>query len=168
MIYIRDCPSTTQILPAEMNLKKQKWLVVAIYTPPSQCKIYFITELTKVLDKCRSNFENIVVLGDFNMEPTNQEMITFMSGNDFIHIIKSNTCFKTLTRTCIRLILTNKLKNFQNTGVTETGVSDHHLLIFSFLKTSFTKMPPNKLRYCKYKSFDKISFLKDVQTYLTK
>ena len=33
-----------------------------IYTPPSP-----ITELTKVFDKCRSNLENIVVLGDFNM-----------------------------------------------------------------------------------------------------
>ena len=44
----------------------------------------------------------------------------------------------------------------------EPGVSDHHLLIFSFLKGSFTKMPPNKLRYRKYKSFDKIRFLKDI------
>ena len=35
-------------------------------------KVNFFTELTKVLDKCRSNFENIVVLGDFNMEPINQ------------------------------------------------------------------------------------------------
>ena len=34
-----------------MNLKKLIWLVVAIYTPPSQCKNYFITELAKILDK---------------------------------------------------------------------------------------------------------------------
>ena len=50
----------------------------------------------------------------------------------------------TATGTCIDLILTNNPKSFQNTGVIETGVSDNHLLIFSFLKTSFTKMPPNK------------------------
>ena len=67
MISIRDCSSDIQILPVEMNLK-QKWLVVAIYIPPSQYKSYFITKLTKVLDKCRSNFENIAVLGDLNME----------------------------------------------------------------------------------------------------
>ena len=84
MISIRDCPSGIQILPVEMNLKKQKWLVVAIYALLSQCKSYFITELTKVLDKCRNNFENIVVLCDFNMEPTNQEMTTFMSDNDLL------------------------------------------------------------------------------------
>ena len=75
IISIHDCPSDIQILTVEMNLKKQKWLVVAIYTPPSQCKSYFITELTKVLDKCRSKFENICFPGDFNMEPTNQDVL---------------------------------------------------------------------------------------------
>ena len=125
-------------------------------------KVTLFVELTKVLDKCRNNFENIVVLGDLNMEPTNQEMTTFMSDNNFINIIKSNKYFKTSTGTCIDLLLANKPKNFQNTGVKETGVINHHLLIFSFLKTSFTKMPPNKLHYRKYKSFDKMRFLKDV------
>ena len=93
------------------------------------------------------------------MEPTNQEMTTLMTDNDFINIIKSNKCFKTSTVRGIDLILTNKPKGFQNTGVIEPGVSDHHLLIFSFLKTSFTKMAPNKLRYRKHKSFEKIGFL---------
>ena len=73
------------------------------------------------------------------MEPTNHEMTTFISGNDFINIIKSNTCFNLSTGTCIDLILTNKPKSFQNTGVIETGVTDHHFLMFSFLKTSFAK-----------------------------
>ena len=73
-----------------------------------------------------------------------------MPENDFINIIKSNTCFKTSTGTCIDLILPNKRKSFHNTGVIKTGASDHHhFLIFSFLKTYFTKMPPNKLRYRK-------------------
>ena len=126
MISIGDCSSSIQILPAEMNLQKQKWLVVAIYTAPSQCKSYFITELTKVLDKCRSNFENSVLLGDFNMEPANQEMTTFMSDNDFINIIKSNTCFKTSTGTCIDLILTNKPKSFQKQVSATTTCSFSH------------------------------------------
>ena len=102
------------------------------------------------------------MINDLLFFTLNQGLITFISDNDFINIIKSNTCFKTSTETYIDLILTIKPKRFQNRGVIEIGVSDHHLLIFSFLKTSFTKMPPNKLRYRKYKSFDKIRFLKDV------
>ena len=79
------------------------------------------------------------------MEPTNQVMTTFIADNDFINIIKSNTCFKTSTGTSIDLILTNKPNTFQNTGMTEAGVSDHHRLIFSFFKTFFTIMLPSKL-----------------------
>ena len=30
-----SCPSDNQVIPAEINLKKQKWLVVTIYPPPS-------------------------------------------------------------------------------------------------------------------------------------
>ena len=39
---VPDCPSDIQVIPVEINLKKQKCLVVAIYTPLSQCKNYFI------------------------------------------------------------------------------------------------------------------------------
>ena len=59
MLKSPDCPGDIQVIPAEINLKKQKWLVVIIYTPPSQCKNYFITELTKILDKYRGSYENI-------------------------------------------------------------------------------------------------------------
>ena len=60
-----------------------------------------------LLNKCKSNFENIVVLGDFNLEPTNQVMTTFMADNDFMNIIKSNTFFKTSTGRSINLKLTS-------------------------------------------------------------
>ena len=72
LLEIPDCSSDIQVIPVEINLKKQKWLVVAIYTPPPQCKSYFITELTKILDKCSGSYENTVILGAFNMQPTNQ------------------------------------------------------------------------------------------------
>ena len=61
------------------------------------------------------------------------------------------------------MILTYLPKSFQKPGVMETGISDHHALIFSFLKTTFTKMPPNKLQYRNYKKFEVHSFLQDVQ-----
>ena len=158
-----DCPSDIQMIPVEINLKKQKWCAIAIYTPPSQCKNYFITELTKILDKCRVSYENTVILGDFNMQPTNQILETFLEDNSFVNLVKSDICFKSKPGSCIDLILTNRPKRFQNSGVMETGISDHHALIFSFLKTTFTKMPPNKLQYRNYKKFEVNSFLQDVE-----
>ena len=77
MLKIPDCPSDIQVIPVDINLKKQKWLVIAIYKPPSQCKKYLITELTKILDKCRGSYENTVILGDFNTQRTNQILKTF-------------------------------------------------------------------------------------------
>ena len=37
---------------------------------------------------------------------------------------------------CIDMILTNKSKGFQNIGLMETGISDHHALIYSFLNAT--------------------------------
>ena len=45
----------------------------------------------------------------------------------------------------------------------KTGVSDHHVHIFPFLKTTFSKMPPNKLQYRNYRNFEVHSFLQDVE-----
>ena len=163
MLKIPDCPNDIQVIPVEINLKKQKWLVIAIYIPPSQCKNYSITELTKILDKCRESYENTVILGDFNMKPANQILETILEDNSSVNLIKFNTCFKSKPGSCIDLILTNRPKGFQNSGVMETGISDHHALIFSFLKSTFTKMPPNKLQYRNYKKFEVHSFLHDVE-----
>ena len=45
----------------------------------------------------------------------------------------------------------------------ETGISDHHALIFSILKITFTKMLPKKLQYRNHKQFEARSFLQDVR-----
>ena len=70
-LIIPDCPSNIHMIPVDINLKKQKWLVVAIHAPPSQCKNYFIAELTKMLGKYRGSYESAVMLGDFHIQLTN-------------------------------------------------------------------------------------------------
>ena len=65
-----------------------------------------------MLDKCGRSYENTVILGDFNMQPTNQILKKFLEDNGFVNLIKSNTCFKSEPGSCIDLILTNKSKNF--------------------------------------------------------
>ena len=46
----------------------------------------------------------------------------------------------------------------------ETDISDHHALISSLLKTTFTKMPPNNLKNRNYKQFE-VSFYKMLDNY---
>ena len=47
VLNVPDCPSNILVIPVEINLKEQNWLVAAIYTP-SRCKNYFTTQLSKV------------------------------------------------------------------------------------------------------------------------
>ena len=60
------------------------------------------------------------------------------------NIIKNKTCFKSLKGSCIDLILTNRPSLHQFKKVFDTGVSDHHLLNYTMLK-SYTKMEPKVL-----------------------
>ena len=65
--YRKDLSAKSGGLLAYVNSnipsKKQKWLVIVIYTPPSKRKSYFVTELTKILDKCRGSDENTNLRG---------------------------------------------------------------------------------------------------------
>ena len=58
----------------------------------------------------------------------------------------------------IDLILTNHRSSFMKTAVLETGISDHHKMIFSILKHTFAKGPPKTICYRDLKNFDQKAF----------
>ena len=64
-----------QIIIFEINLRKEKWLFVSIYKPQSQSNQY-------VLDMYFDSQENIVILGDFNLEPSNSSIASFMNNQN--------------------------------------------------------------------------------------
>ena len=92
-------------------------------------------------------------MGDFNSQPTDSIMKDFMDANGFINLIKSNTCFKG-KGSCIDLILTNRKYSFKHSNSVETGISDHHHLICTMLKTTFSKAEPKLDHYREYKTFN--------------
>ena len=93
-----------------------------------------------------------VILGDFNLKPTDPLTMTFLNEHDLINLIKNNTYFKG-EGSCIVLILTNRKYSFKNSTSFETSLSDHYHLIYSMLKTTFDKEEPKTLIYCDYKIF---------------
>ena len=58
-----------------------------------------------------------------------------------------------MNRTCIDLILTNKLLSFKNTYVIETVRSDFHKMIVAVIKMHCPKMKPQVVTYRKYEGF---------------
>ena len=147
-------PNDIQAIAIELNLRKEKWLVVSIYKPPSQNNKYFLEELTKMIDYYSNIYEKQVIMGDFNIESNNKVLTDFMDEHLYINLIKDKTCFKGQRGTCIDLLLTNQRNCFKKSSSYETGISDHHHLIYTMLKATFQKLEPNKVSYRNYKTFD--------------
>ena len=72
--YIRsDIPSRlikkdkeNQILFIELNFRKQKWLLCVIYRHHSISLNLYLSYLSNALDLFSSNYENFLIIGDFN------------------------------------------------------------------------------------------------------
>ena len=54
---------------------------------------------------------------------------------DLTNIMKEKTCFMSVNASNLDLILTNKPRSFYKTHTIETGLSDHHKMVVSFLRS---------------------------------
>ena len=66
----------------------------------------------------------------------------------------------------MHLVLTNRKYSFKNASFFETGISDHHHLIYSMLKRTFEKKESQKVTYRNYKQFQWETFEKDLTSSL--
>ena len=98
------------------------------------------------------DYDNKIILGDFNLESSNRSIASFMNNQNLFNQVKSNTCFKG-EGSCFDLILTNRKHSFKNTCSFETGLRDHHHLIYSVMKTTVKSEEPKQLIYRDYSNF---------------
>ena len=76
--------------------------------------------------------------------------------------MKTNTCFKD-NGSSVDFILTNREYSFKNTTSYETGLSDHHHMVLTILKTTFQEKKNKFLIYRDHKSFIIENFKDDLQ-----
>ena len=131
-----------QAVPFEINLRKEKWLVISIYRPPSHNSEYFLNNFTKMIDLFADKYDNYLIMGDFNL-------------------IKSNTCFKG-KGSCIDLFMTNRKYPFKCSDSYGTGVSDHHHMTYAMLRFCFNSTEPKLLNYRDLKHFSQEDFKEDL------
>ena len=139
-----------------------------MYRPPKESNlITFIQDLTFFLKKHLSTYDKVVVMGDFNTdvkEVTNQsleKLNSFYETFGVSNLVKGYTCYSETHRSSIDLILTNKTFLFELTKATETGISDVHLLISTYMKTQTTRLKSKQFQYRDYKRFDEKTFLRE-------
>ena len=73
---------------------------------------------------------------------------------DLTALIKEPTCYKSQNSNCRDHFLTNGKALFKHCQTFETGLSDHHKLISTIMKSGIFKGPPKKKIYRSYKKFD--------------
>ena len=89
-----------------------------IYRPPSAGNLTdFFEEMTTSLTKAMSNYENIIVMGDFNIDIKckgvgSNNLSDFCDLFHLTNIVKSDTCFPKTHASLIDWILTNKPSSF--------------------------------------------------------
>ena len=150
-----------QAIPFEINLRQEKWLVISIYRPPSQDSGFFIHSLTEIIDHFATKYDNHLNIADFNKEPNNRMFKSFLYSNNLTNLIKTNICFNG-KGSSIDLILTNRKYSFKYTLSYETGLSDHHHMIYTMLKSSLINIEPKLLNYRDYKNFNFGNFKEDL------
>ena len=92
----------------EINLRSKKWLFECPYNPHRGNITPHFRNISTELDKLSTDYENVIILGDFNVEVEEQNLPNFMSVHNLKTLINQKTCFKNPENpTCIDLILTN-------------------------------------------------------------
>ena len=155
-------PDDIEILCIEINLRKQKWVVLGIYRPPNTIDRYFMDHLSRVVDcYSRRKYDNFIIMGDFNLQESDVHMKNMLVSYNLVSLVKENTCFKGPPK-CYDLILTNRKYHFQNTLALTTGFSDFHKMTVTVLKTEFIKSDPIQINYRDYKNYNSVNFKEDL------
>ena len=158
-IYYRELAaeqidSNFEIIFLEITLRTRKWLIIGLYKPPNQKEDYFLKNLGIVLNNYLSKYEHIILLGDFNLTTSNKYLADFITLFNLESLINTPTCFQSKKPRCIDLILTNKKSLFKNSKTFEVGISDHHHLVLTSMRSQRIQGNPKTKFYRDYKSFN--------------
>ena len=155
---------------SELTVNNVKWLLLSFYRKPYGNNIdLFFTELFTFMNLATSAYDNIIIMGDINIDNDDLYSSDYRKLSDFCDIfslknlVKDKTCFTYNNQSSIDVILTNKMYSFQHTSCYELGISDCHKLIMTSLKMHIKRLKPKKVMYRSYRNFCEESFLKELK-----
>ena len=161
-----NLPGDIEALFIEINLRNQKILLVGTYKPPTQENPYFVEHIVKQISELK--YDRVILMGDFNLEEENMHLDALKTDLNLENLIKQPTCFMSVSHpSCIDHIWVNEKKRFINSGVLESGLSDHHKMVFTFLNSQLPKSEPVIVNYRDYKNFDAAKFKSELKNTLT-
>ena len=90
---------TSESICSELIISKKKLICFSIYRPPATGNIKtFFDEMKDVISKATCKYENILVMGDFNIDINNsssdkEKLVSFCDLFGLTNIVLSETCF---------------------------------------------------------------------------
>ena len=103
----------SETICTEINISKKRWFCMSVYRPPTSSNIdTFFAELTISLSKAVNKFDNLIIMGDFNIHVTKKDYSGFDKLEELrdtfnlTNLIKSETCINNHKST-IDLFFTN-------------------------------------------------------------
>ena len=136
--------SSMEIIAMPFFQTKRKWLLLGIYKPPKQDNSEFLETMNVLWKGYTETYENIITLRDFNMTVENPKLRGFMQLHDMSYVINELTFFQSHDRTCTDNILRNRKTMFKTSKTFESGLSDHHKLVSTIIKSGSFRNPPRK------------------------
>ena len=126
------------------------------YNPNKTMICNHLDALSTYLDLHSTPYENILILGDFNVGIAEHHLQAFCDNCNLTSLFKQPTrCKNPNSSTCIDVILSNTPRSFQSTCAIETGLSNLNLMALTVMKKSFRKFHPQLMNYRSYKNFEK-------------
>ena len=119
-----------------------------------------IDEISNSLSLTVNKYGNILLAGDVNinlLDPSSDTKNHLSDLRDtfaLINLVKD--------KSLLDVILTNRPNSFQETVITETGLSDCHKLVSTVFRSTFIKLRPKTVRYRTYKTYYKQNFLHEL------
>ena len=105
-------------------------------------------KLTKKLALHSSNYENLIIIGDFNVDIDKSCIEGFRGTYDLKSLTTEPICYENLENpTCIGPVLTKHPLSYQNSCVFETGLSNFHKMTLTVMEASFQKLQPRIINY---------------------
>ena len=166
-----------ETLAIELKIGSQKWCIVSVYRSEQTSVDHFLSTFSLCLDKIYDKYQNVIVIGDININSLEnrrnndkskfEKLKHFCDTYDLHNLIKSPTCFQSEEPTSLDVILTNKRRSFMHSKSIQNGLSDHHSLICTMLKTKVKKVKPNVIRFRCMKHFNEKEFLTELKIVLS-
>ena len=164
LIENHELPADIESIFIELNFRRNKWLLMGTYHPPNQCTNYFYTEVGKALDIHTNNYDNLLLIGDFNEKESESHTLNFLETYNLKNLVKEPTCYKNPQNpSCIDWILTNRSSYFKNTKAIDIGLSDFHKMILTSFRFQYEPGAPKVKYYRAYKHFNEQIFKSELQ-----